>query len=189
MMAELVERLGHLSLTASAVLLPLLLSTIIQKRYTAKTCYVLWLALAVWLLLPVDWSLPEPAVTITVPEVPQVWTAPAEPVRQVPPATLSMGPATPAPAKCDRRSLRSQRMLRRALAELVSDGEDVNAVTVAALTGLLADGLSTALFVAGEEEAARILEAHYPQAAAVLVREDGTVRILGDLDFTPESAS
>lgn len=81
MMAELVGRLGHLSLTASAVLLPLLmLSTLIQKRYTAKTCYVLWLALAVWLLLPVDWSLPEPAVTITVPEVPQVWTAPAEPV-------------------------------------------------------------------------------------------------------------
>lgn len=81
MMAGLVGRLGHLSLTASAVLLPLLLlSSLIQKRYTAKTCYVLWLALAVWLLLPVDWSLPEPAVTITVPEVPQVWTAPAEPV-------------------------------------------------------------------------------------------------------------
>lgn len=80
-MAELVERLAYLSLTASAVLLPLLLlSALIQKRYTAKTCYVLWLALAVWLLLPVDWSLPEPVVTITVPEVPQVWTAPAEPV-------------------------------------------------------------------------------------------------------------
>ena len=39
MMAELMGRLGHLSLTASAVLLPLLLlGTIIQKRYTAKTC-------------------------------------------------------------------------------------------------------------------------------------------------------
>lgn len=81
MMAELVGRLGHLSLTVSVVLLPLLLlSTLIQKRYTAKTCYILWLALAVWLLLPVDWSLPEPAVTITVPEVSQVWIAPAEPV-------------------------------------------------------------------------------------------------------------
>ena len=90
MMAELVGRLGHLSLTASAVLLPLLLlGTLIQRRYTAKTCYVLWLALAVWLLLPVDWSLPEPAVTITVPEVPQVWTAPAEPV------TLPAGTGTP----------------------------------------------------------------------------------------------
>ncbi len=66
MMAELVGRLGHLSLTASAVLLPLLLlSALIQRRYTAKTCYVLWLALAVWLLLPVDWSLPQPAVTGT----------------------------------------------------------------------------------------------------------------------------
>ena len=81
MMLELVGRLGHLSLTASAVLLPLLLlSALIQRRYTARTCYVLWLALAVWLLLPVDWALPEPAVTITVPEVPQVWTAPVEPV-------------------------------------------------------------------------------------------------------------
>lgn len=81
MMLELVGRLGHLSLTASAVLLPLLLlSALIQRRYTARTCYVLWLALAVWLLLPVDWSLPEPAVTIMVPEVPQVWTAPVEPV-------------------------------------------------------------------------------------------------------------
>ena len=80
-MAELVERLGRLSLTASVLLLPLLLlSALIQRRYTAKTCYVLWMALAVWLLLPVDWTLPEPAVTITVPEVPQVWTAPAEPV-------------------------------------------------------------------------------------------------------------
>ena len=81
MMLELVGRLGRLSLTASAVLLPLLLlSALIQRRYTARTCYVLWLALAVWLLLPVDWALPEPAVTITVPEVPQVWTAPVEPV-------------------------------------------------------------------------------------------------------------
>ena len=59
MMLELVGRLGHLSLTASAVLLPLLLlSALIQRRYTARTCYVLWLALAVWLLLPVDWALP-----------------------------------------------------------------------------------------------------------------------------------
>lgn len=94
MMAELVGRLGHLSLTGSAVLLPLLLlSTLIQRRYTAKTCYVLWLALAVWLLLPVDWSLPEPAVTITVPEMPQVWTAPAEPV--VVPAVTGTGEGVP----------------------------------------------------------------------------------------------
>ena len=32
-------------------------------------------------------------------------------------------------------------------------------------------------------------DAPTPHAAAVLVREDGTVRILGDLDFTPESAA
>lgn len=98
MMAELVGRLGHLSLTASAVLLPLLLlGTLIQRRYTAKTCYVLWLALAVWLLLPVDWSLPEPAVTITVPEVPQVWTAPAEPVSA--PAVTGSTETVPEPAR------------------------------------------------------------------------------------------
>ena len=97
-MAELVGRLGHLSLTASAVLLPLLLlGTLIQRRYTAKTCYVLWLALAVWLLLPVDWSLPEPAVTITVPEVPQVWTAPAEPVSA--PAVTGSPETVPEPVR------------------------------------------------------------------------------------------
>lgn len=106
MMLELVGRLGHLSLTASAVLLPLLLlSALIQRRYTARTCYVLWLALAVWLLLPVDWSLPESAVTITVPEVPQVWTAPVEPVvfpeasgtAKTTPETA--GPALPTPGQ------------------------------------------------------------------------------------------
>ena len=63
-MAGLVQRLGELSLTTSAVLLPLLLlSSLIQRRYTSKTCYVLWLVLSVWLLLPVDWSLPESPVT------------------------------------------------------------------------------------------------------------------------------
>ena len=62
----------------------------------------------------------------------------------------------------------------------------LSSVTVLAKSGLVADGLSTALFVAGEEEAARILETAYPDAAAVLVREDGTVRTLGDLDFAPE---
>ena len=80
MIAELAGRLVRLSLMTSVVLLPLLLlCPLIQKRYTAKTGYVLWLALAVWLLLPVDWSLPEHAVTITVPETSQVWAAPAEP--------------------------------------------------------------------------------------------------------------
>ena len=56
--------------------------------------------------------------------------------------------------------------------------------TVIAPSGLVADGLSTALFVAGEEEGERILS-RFPEAAAVLVRQDGSVRTLGDVDFTP----
>lgn len=59
-------------------------------------------------------------------------------------------------------------------------------VTVVSDSGLLADGLSTALFVAGEEKAESILAACDPDAAAVLVRDDGSVRVLGDVDFTPQ---
>lgn len=77
MIPELVARLWMLSLTSSAVLLPLLLlGPWIQKRYTARTCYILWLLLSVRLLLPVKYHLPKPAVTIQVPEVTYTYTVP-----------------------------------------------------------------------------------------------------------------
>ena len=50
--------------------------------------------------------------------------------------------------------------------------------------GLTADALSTALFVMGEERAEALLREEYPECAAVLVRDDGTVRVLGDAGFT-----
>ena len=62
-------------------------------------------------------------------------------------------------------------------------------VTVIADDGLTADALSTALFVAGEEQAARILEEQYPQVGAVLIRDDGSIRKLGDVRFTEEAGA
>ena len=62
-------------------------------------------------------------------------------------------------------------------------------VTVIADDGLTADALSTALFVAGEAQAARILEEQYPNVGAVLIRDDGSIRILGDVCFTEEAGA
>lgn len=59
----------------------------------------------------------------------------------------------------------------------------IASATVLAPDGLTADALSTALFVMGEERAEQLLQ-RYPDCAAVLVREDGTVRTLGAVDFT-----
>lgn len=62
-------RVAGLSLACSAVLLPLLLaSRPIGRRYSAKTCYFLWLLLALRLALPV--TIPQFRQTVTV-EVPQ----------------------------------------------------------------------------------------------------------------------
>ena len=69
MINALFWRIAGLSLACSAVLLPLLLaSRLIRRRYSARTCYALWLLLALRLLLPV--SVTPPARTVTV-EVPQ----------------------------------------------------------------------------------------------------------------------
>lgn len=62
-------------------------------------------------------------------------------------------------------------------------------VTVIADDGLTADALSTALFVAGEAQTARILEEQYPKVGAVLIRDDGSIRILGDVCFTEEAGA
>lgn len=57
-----------LSVTVSAVLLPLLLAHgWLRSRVRAKSLYILWLLLAVRLLIPVELTLPQPAVTIQVP--------------------------------------------------------------------------------------------------------------------------
>lgn len=70
-MEALFLRVAVLSLTGSAVLLPLLLlSGRIHHRYAAKTCYFLWLLLALRLLLPFQFPLPQPAVTVETPVYP-----------------------------------------------------------------------------------------------------------------------
>ncbi|BDF70726.1 hypothetical protein CE91St41_20450 [Oscillospiraceae bacterium] len=61
-------RVAVLSLTCSAVLLPLLLlSPRLRSRYAARTCYFLWLLLALRLLIPVQLSLPRAQVTVEAP--------------------------------------------------------------------------------------------------------------------------
>ena len=67
-MQALFLRVITLSLGCSAVLLPLLLlSRCIRHRYAARTCYFLWLLVALRLLLPVSFTLPEPVVTVEAP--------------------------------------------------------------------------------------------------------------------------
>lgn len=96
-MEALFLRAVTLSLGCSVVLLPLLLlSRRIHHRYAARTCYVLWLLLAFRLLLPVQFNLPEPVVTVEAPSyvVPIQRPAPPVPVEPVPnpgPAVLPSG--------------------------------------------------------------------------------------------------
>ena len=68
-MDTLFLRVVWLSATVSAVLLPLLLATRwLQSRVKAKSLYILWLLLAVRLVVPVEITLPKPAVTVQVPQ-------------------------------------------------------------------------------------------------------------------------
>lgn len=60
-------------------------------------------------------------------------------------------------------------------------------VTIIARDGLTADALSTAVFVMGEDKAREMFAAHgfeQMEISAVLVRSDGTIAVLGDVDFT-----
>ena len=69
-MTALALRVLWVSLTTSAVLVPLLLlAGPICRRYRAKSCYVLWLVLALRLLIPVEIPLPQAPVTVEVPVV------------------------------------------------------------------------------------------------------------------------
>ena len=78
-MESLFVRVLTLSLTGSAVLLPLLLlAPRLRGRYAAGTLSVLWLVLALRMALPVPLSLPWTAVTVDVSALPSV-TLPADP--------------------------------------------------------------------------------------------------------------
>ena len=67
-MEALFLRVVWISLTCSAVLVPLLVGKGWLRRHVrAKALYVVWLILALRLVVPVDLSPPEPAVTVEVP--------------------------------------------------------------------------------------------------------------------------
>ena len=67
-MEALFLRVGWISLTCSAVLVPLLVGKgWLRQHVRAKALYVVWLILALRLVIPVDLSLPEPAVTVEAP--------------------------------------------------------------------------------------------------------------------------
>ena len=67
-MEALFLRVGWISLTCSAVLVPLLVGKgWLRHHVRAKALYVVWLILALRLVIPVDLSLPEPAVTVEAP--------------------------------------------------------------------------------------------------------------------------
>lgn len=88
-METLFLRVVWLSATVSAVLLPLLLaSRWLQSRVKAKSLYILWLLLAVRLVVPVEITLPKPAVTVQVPQY-EVTIPTNRPSRELPDDQLS----------------------------------------------------------------------------------------------------
>ena len=67
-MEALFLRVVWISLTCSVVLVPLLVGKgWLRQHVRAKALYVVWLILALRLVIPVDLSLPEPAVTVEAP--------------------------------------------------------------------------------------------------------------------------
>ncbi len=112
-MEMLFLRIVSLSLSCSAVLLPLLLlARRLHHRYAARTCYLLWLLLALRLVIPIQAALPRPAVIVEAPSHAITLDRPAAirpqtgPVQAVPPqagtapaAPMDREPEPPAPAR------------------------------------------------------------------------------------------
>lgn len=102
-METLFLRVVWLSATVSVVLLPLLLaSQWLQSRVRAKSLYLLWLLLTVRLLVPVELSLPNPAVTVSAPQYEVVL-----PANQTP-ATLPEHQLTPVEPSVDTPSVQEE---------------------------------------------------------------------------------
>lgn len=58
----------EITLATSWVILPLVLfSSLLKKKYTAKWSYLVWLIIAARLILPINFTLPQAAFTMTVP--------------------------------------------------------------------------------------------------------------------------
>ena len=79
--------------TAPVILLLLLLGPLLEKRYVPRWRYWAWLVVAVRLLLPVNFSLPEPLVELTPPEF--TTTPVVTPGTAPTPSTAALSPPVP----------------------------------------------------------------------------------------------
>ena len=76
-MSDFLITLAEITLTMSAViLLLLLLGPVLARRYAIRWRYWAWLAVAVRLLIPLNFSLPEAPVQLETPPDRVVYTAP-----------------------------------------------------------------------------------------------------------------
>lgn len=90
-MSDFLITLAEITLTMSAVtLLLLLLGPILARRYAIRWRYWAWLAVAVRLLIPINFSLPEAPVRLETPPDRVVYTAP--------PVVSTPAPVSPTPA-------------------------------------------------------------------------------------------
>lgn len=90
-MSDFLITLAEITFTMSAViLLLLLLGPLLSRRYAVRWRYWAWLAVAVRLLIPINFSLPEAPVQLETPPDRVVYTAP--------PAVSTPAPISPAPA-------------------------------------------------------------------------------------------
>lgn len=98
-METLFLRVVWLSATVSAVLLPLLLaSRWLRSRVRAKSLYILWLLLTVRLLVPVELTLPRPAVTFQAPQYEMVLPSNRAPVDSANNQGAAMVPSVETPS-------------------------------------------------------------------------------------------
>lgn len=101
-MSDFLITLAEITLTMSAViLLLLLLGPILARRYAIRWRYWAWLAVAVRLLIPFNFSLPEAPVQLETPPDRVVYTAPpaAEPSAPVSTSAPPVGTSPSAPAQ------------------------------------------------------------------------------------------
>ena len=102
MTVRLLESMVEVSLSVSAVLLALfLLDPLLKKRLSARWRYWIWLALAVRLLIPLNFHLSQPLVRIEVPHgaVFQTTSPPAGPQSAGEPAVRAPGAASRRPQR------------------------------------------------------------------------------------------
>lgn len=108
-MSEFLLTLAEITLTMSAViLLLLLLSPLLARRYSVRWRYWAWLAVAVRLLIPFNLSLPQAPVQLETPPDRVVYTAPAVPSPQPTAVSRPTVPSTSAAPTSPSSDLREE---------------------------------------------------------------------------------